>query len=82
MRGAHSTWRLMHCREAVETEARATDGAGNMYLTVKELQKQEEQRRAGRVACLRRTGWRHLEDGSESLLCLRMRGPEGGALHA
>ena len=57
--------------------ARATDGAGNMYLTVKELQKQEEQRRAGGGACLICTscwGWRHMKDGSQSLLCLGMRG--------
>ena len=50
--GTHSAWRCVHCREAEEAKARATDGAGSMYLTVKELQKQEEQRRAGRGAFL------------------------------
>lgn len=35
------------CREEEVVQERAVDGAGNQYLTIKELQAQEAQRRAG-----------------------------------
>ena len=36
-------------RIAEEVEERAKDAQGNVYLTIEEIRKQEEERRAGRL---------------------------------
>lgn len=41
----------MLLRIAEEIEERAKDAQGNVYLTIEEIKRQEEERRAGEIHC-------------------------------